>query len=265
MKIVQLNRRRRTVIHTPVVFSTHATGIVIPYKPLGVVITLLLLFLCLYLFFRSDFFMIHTISAVRSEEQNQVQLISVETLIDDLIDMRGRSLFSVDTAYFRDQLLEKHRSLEAVRFDKKLPDRIIITFTERKAAAVIRAKNGSFILDSTGYIYAPMPEELRAPVFQDLEKEVVLGEHINSRQAEAAINLVTGFNELELFTASTFNFTSYPTVVITTSENVELLFSGEIEISEQLATLQLIVKNATIEGKSPNRIDLRFKRPVVSY
>jgi len=52
---------------------------------------------------------------------------------------------------------------------------------------------------------------------------------------------------------------------ITLKEGEEIIFSAKKDIEQQIASLQLIMKHFTIEGKLFKRIDFRFDNPVVTF
>ena len=54
-------------------------------------------------------------------------------------------------------------------------------------------------------------------------------------------------------------------IVIKLEKNAEILFSSKRDIHEQLGSLQLIMRQLTMEGKHFARIDLRFDKPVISF
>ena len=54
-------------------------------------------------------------------------------------------------------------------------------------------------------------------------------------------------------------------LVITLGKNQEAIISTDGNIAKQLASLQLITRQLTMEGKRFVRIDLRFDKPVVSF
>ena len=47
--------------------------------------------------------------------------------------------------------------------------------------------------------------------------------------------------------------------------NLLVLFSKEKEYASQVASLQFILSRSKIEGKIPQKIDLRFDKPVLTY
>jgi hypothetical protein len=53
--------------------------------------------------------------------------------------------------------------------------------------------------------------------------------------------------------------------LITLSEHTEVIFSNRKDIAQQIASLQLIERQLTIEGKRFHRIDFRFDDPVVTF
>ena len=265
MKILQLFKRRRKIIKPPKVFSSTQNQIVIPFRPISILLIGILLFCCFYLLLRSDFFLLHKIEISRTSNSQQVKFISEDKFKDEFEDLRGRSFFSIIAGEIEDKVKKEYPSLEKLTFIKKFPDKIEVFFEEKEAAALLEAKNGRFLLDKNGLIFAQAPDGFEAPAFQNLDKEAHLGEKIDSVELQMAIELIRGFSNFQIFHALFFNTQNFPTIYIKTQEGTELFFSGESNLNEQLATLQLIVKNGTIEGKALKKVDLSFKKPVVSY
>lgn len=49
------------------------------------------------------------------------------------------------------------------------------------------------------------------------------------------------------------------------SGGTKIIFSAEKGISEQMASLQFLWERFKIEGKRPQKVDLRFEKPVVTF
>jgi hypothetical protein len=55
------------------------------------------------------------------------------------------------------------------------------------------------------------------------------------------------------------------TTLVTLKEGGEIIFANSKDITQQLASLQLIERQLTIEGRRFHRIDFRFDNPVVTF
>jgi hypothetical protein len=54
-------------------------------------------------------------------------------------------------------------------------------------------------------------------------------------------------------------------VMVVLSDDTEVVFSAEKDISNQIGSLQVTINNLTIVGKRISRVDMRFERPVVTF
>ncbi|HSW97720.1 MAG TPA: hypothetical protein VLF89_07895 [Candidatus Saccharimonadales bacterium] len=54
-------------------------------------------------------------------------------------------------------------------------------------------------------------------------------------------------------------------VLVTLNDDVQVLFSTDKDITNQIDSLQVTMDNLTIEGKRISRVDMRFERPVVTF
>lgn len=74
----------------------------------------------------------------------------------------------------------------------------------------------------------------------------------------------------KLLSAGNISYTSIQiasnsSVLITLKTGEQILFDETKKLDEQITSLQLIMRQLTIEGKRFTRIDLRFDNPVVSF
>lgn len=74
----------------------------------------------------------------------------------------------------------------------------------------------------------------------------------------------------DLLTKNGITFTSANpaennTTIVTLQDNQQVIFANSKDLEQQIASLQLIMRQLTIEGKRFNRIDFRFNNPVISF
>lgn len=53
--------------------------------------------------------------------------------------------------------------------------------------------------------------------------------------------------------------------LVTLPSNQEIILSNQKDIEQQIASLQLIERQLTIEGKRFHRIDFRYDNPVITF
>ncbi|KKP84846.1 MAG: hypothetical protein UR87_C0065G0003 [candidate division CPR3 bacterium GW2011_GWE2_35_7] len=252
MRLPLSNRKKVSAQRVSPIFisSVGKRNIVVPFKPVSAVLIALLTILCIYLLFRSDIFLARIITFERIETGGNTSQLILQTDLED--ESRYWSTFSLFT-FPQDsetrRILDKLPALEEFRITKKFPQELKVVYKERKQAAIVKAKNGSFVLDQKGYVFALTNDQIKAPLFEDLETEWQIGRSINSEKVAFAISTVSRFNKLNLH--------------VKTDTNLEIIFSSFKDVDLQIAVLDVVLKNAKIEGKTFEKIDLRFDRPVV--
>lgn len=70
--------------------------------------------------------------------------------------------------------------------------------------------------------------------------------------------------EKENFNIDTIQTATDSSILVTTKEGQEFIFSPVKDLSEQVASLQAVITRLTIEGKRIKRVDLRFDNPVIA-
>lgn len=242
--------------------SISKKNIVIPVKPISAIIIGFLIIACLYLLFRSDIFLLREILFEKEATAgNTVELMNEKTLEEESRIWDTFSLFTFPSRSEEKRLLGKYPSLLKLEIRKQFPRGVKVYYQERKQAAVVKAKNGEFVLDSSGLIFAQNQSGITAPLFEDLEKEWQIKDKMNSQKITFALQVVSQFENLELRPVN-FVFLGENDLSVKTDSS-EIVFSSLKEIDLQIMTLQTIYKNAKIEGRTYKKIDLRFDRPVI--
>lgn len=138
---------------------------------------------------------------------------------------------------------------------KKIPfNKISVEITTYLPVACLKVKEEVFLLDKEGVIVGDIDVNPGLPEIETekFEKEIV-------KKALEVIFLVEQYS------------LSYKRIKIE-DQNKLVLYLGETEVflpreelAAKIASLQMIISRAKIEGKLPVKIDLRFKKPVVAY
>lgn len=216
----------------------------------------------LYFLFRSNLFQIQSIKFSREETPSNIVLISEDILQKESASWLNYSIFIFPQDEEEIRILAKFPILEKFQIVRKFPHELNITFKERKQAAVIKARNGEFIVDENAYVFSQSNENIHAPVFEDLGNSWEIGEKMDYEMFSFALQIVSLFPELNLIPAH-FNFENQNDLVIETDNNLKCYFDTQKDLELQFATLQILLDNAKIEGRTYQKIDLRFVRPIV--
>lgn len=228
---------------------------------LAIVITFLVI-CCLYFFFRSDIFKIREISLEKQDVGNKLDLLMEDTLKTEMQDWSSYSIFTFPQKKEEQRLQNKFLVIQKLQIKRELPNKLVVIWQERRQAAIVKAENGEFVLDDQGLIFALNQPGINVPLFEDLGKQFALEQSINSENLDFALKTVFRFSEVAL-KPTKFSFLENDVLQIQTEQNVECFFTSQKNLDLQIETLQVVLKDAKIEGKNYKKIDLRFERPVV--
>lgn len=124
-----------------------------------------------------------------------------------------------------------------------------------------RPYGGPLLSDATGLFYAP-DTGANVPTVILIEPALQVGSKIDQVKLQAILQITQKLKELALPIRS---FTVKQSTAVLKSDNpVYLLFTLNSGISRELASLQLILRQNTIDSKLLESIDFRFDRPVVT-
>lgn len=125
----------------------------------------------------------------------------------------------------------------------------------------IQPQGGALLSDDNGLLYAQDSGTNVPPVIL-LDPGIELGYRIDPSQIQEILQIIKKFTELSL---PIHSLTVKESTAVVKSDNpVYLLFTLNPDISRELASLQLILRQNTIDSKSIESIDFRFDRPVVT-
>ncbi len=169
-------------------------------------------------------------------------------------DLLGQNFFLARPKQKIGEMKASHPHWEKIEI-KKIPlNKILVEITTRQPVACLLVGDKTFLLDQEAVVV----KEVEAnPGLPEIETEKFHQEEV--KKALAAIALVSQqslpFNRLKIISLEEL-----------------LLFLPEIEVflpteamAEKIASLQVIVSRAKIEGKIPVKIDLRYKKPVITF
>lgn len=238
-------------------------------------------------------FQVFNISSVeiRSEEIDCVDVTSLKKEID----LTGKNILLVKDENIAN-ITQKYHCVKSFTTKKHYPQKVTIFLNKRSPLArVLKLPNDSsfnlasltsspssqtalinwtfpkvleksyLVVDDTGYIFTKTEATDSAIIFTP-EGDLKLGLQLNFDKFSKIAVIIDKLNELRFDTAYI-----NPAIKIADGyclvklNGFSLAFSLQKDIFGQLASLQLILQKAKIDGNKIETIDLRFERPVVIY
>lgn len=212
----------------------------------------------IFLYFKSSFFTVGFIDCYKDDYPCSPADL---TLLEDIV---GKKILAINKSKLLNTVLYKDITLENVEIITKIPNKIIVKLKKRQPVAVYSAKNGNFLLDKNGFIYAePTAANFSLPlVVASTDQGAILGTQSESKAVQA-VNLAGILNEffipfgkIEIANGDLLVY-SYDNLVY---------FSTSKDLTTQASSLQLILRSSKIVtgNKKNTKIDLRFDKPVIN-
>jgi hypothetical protein len=142
-------------------------------------------------------------------------------------------------------------------FKNRYPRRVRVTINERVPVAKISSAGGRlFLIDEKGVVFSQANQEGLREVVLDIKETISLGSRLNG----TLVSIILLDEPAVQFVGEAENgFRAQ------TAAGLVVFFSSRKDVSEQVRALQAILKKYNIEGKTLQKVDLRFERPVVAY
>ncbi len=229
-----------------------------------------LLLILIIFFLRSDFFTIKKIDV----KKEQISCASDNDLKDSS-RLLGQNFFLLNTQKTVKILKEKFICINNVILSRSFPDKIKIDVIGRIAVAILIPLNSSEATLSSIEEFIATPSADESQKFLHLDNEGVIfpqgeenpsikiyyfGQNLIFKDALVILEKLKTFGldvkEIKILE----NF-----LLINPGSGLKIIFQMGDKINIQLASLQLILEQAKIDGKSLEFIDLRFDKPIVKF
>jgi cell division septal protein FtsQ len=172
----------------------------------------------------------------------------------------GQNLIFFPDSKIRDEILAD-KTVSSVTFEKKFPAGIVAKVLFRQALATWQSGTGRYLIDKEGVAYLEASNE-QIPQASDPASSVGLGDKLPLDK----ISLIQRILEAsqDKFNVLTIRFETGD-VRIELSSGVAVLLNTQANLAQEEETLQLILGQAKIEGRTPRQIDLRYQKPIINY
>lgn len=264
--------------------------IVIPFKGISVLLLLILIVSSIYLFLRSDILLVKELKIQKLQGWQNKSFTSEDEVKDVLLPFLARSILMISKDEVTKRVQGEFLAIKTVSVKKEVPDRMLVVYSERMPAAVIKAvkvfeeeyleKNAqgeeikkmqkkvqteSFFVDEEGLIFARKDGEFDLPEFVLADRQNVnLGDQISGKELSAALKIILTFNNNHELKINKVSLREEGEIEVIFTIGLTVLFEARNkDITFQTSSLQTIYQRSKIEGRRLSRVDLRFEKPVI--
>lgn len=147
-----------------------------------------------------------------------------------------------------------HPHWEKIKIRKIPFNKILVEITTRQPVACLLVENKALLLDQEAVVVKEIDIN---PGLPEIETE-----KFNQEEVKKALEVIVLARQYSL-TFERIKIENQRGLVLLLSET-EVFLPTE-ELPSKIASLQMIISRAKIEGKMPIKIDLRFKKPVITF
>ena len=253
--------------------------VIIPFRPLSILLIIALSVLSIYFALRSDIFEIRKIEV--AGENNFSDCISEDDLIKK-VDVIGKSAIFINENNVEKRLLSQINCVQNIQVSTGLPNKITIKVNGRRPiAAIIASKSATinsssesanlsldneiYLVDSNAVFFKKVATISGLPkILVSLENEAPNESSRLKPVVQTSINIITSISQYQL-SIEKVSIDHNLNIIAQIDNEIIIYFSNKKDAKEQAASLQGILRQAKIDGKKLKQIDLRFDRPHVVY
>ena len=133
---------------------------------------------------------------------------------------------------------------------------------ESSNSAIFADAGENFLVDIQGVIYSNNPEGVNAPRIYVRDLKFTLGQTIKENIIKNILKII---DKLKTFGVSIKEVKIIKNNILLVDAVPRIIFKLDDKQEMQIASLQLILNKAKIDGSSLEFIDLRFDKPVVRF
>jgi cell division septal protein FtsQ len=176
----------------------------------------------------------------------------------------GKNLLVFNTHRFEDTLKSNFLGIKTVRVAKHFPAKLDIFVQERVPVAILTSPDGEkYLLDMDGYVLG-----LVGNAFYDIpvigyNSPVYVGQFVDKSIAPITINVITEA-KLEGVSVSSMSFEPKATV-FWVGGHTQVILNNSKSTKDSMKIVSRLVSQASLEGKSISKIDLRYDKVIVLY
>lgn len=242
-------------------------------------------------------FGVRQIKTVYSINLDQTPCVS-EDQIESFLRQQKVEFYSINEAALTKKIQQQFNCIQKSQISYQFPTKVNVNLTGRKAVIVARViekilpsptpldlgltdatastqaalptvtpspqvlvtYGSSYLIDDTGTVFSQDSRE-DLPHIDLVIAKLALGDSIGKEKIKNLLDILNFFNSQQIQVVST----EMDEDKLTLKTDQQIVFSLADSLERQRASLQLIWKQAKIDSKSIEMVDLRFDKPVVRY
>lgn len=188
-----------------------------------------------------------------------------EIFIHHPLYFKKQSLVLINTEKIATELTEEYIQIKEIRLTKQYPRTLILKIIERQPLLKFQRENDIGYIDETGVIlpYLTKYRKLNLPDL-DCENLIIKNNRINEQKLIPGLKIVASFIKNFSFMISKVSCVTDASLIITVNNIAVIVLPNQSPV-ELVASLQLLFNQFKIESAWPEKIDLRFTKPVLIY
>lgn len=190
-----------------------------------------------------------------------------EELMSSLNNLKGSSIVFIGDKFIQ-TIKSQYRQVHSIKVEKHFPDSVKVTVFLSKPIAAITIFSDPFpelwyLIDADNYLVG----QTSAP--GNIPRLIIRADHWQFKNHQvsdkAVIKTLPYLTFLSRSYSPLMGFLTQTNDLKVTLAGIEILFSLDKDASISVATLQLALRDPTIQKNPPKSIDLRFESPVLFY
>lgn len=195
----------------------------------------------------------------------QIKYITTPHFFSPLLyEQGGKNLLRFDAEALATKIGEGNPKIKNVTVQKKIPSTLVVQFETRKPflLATDRYQHARFLVDDTGVVFATAKDSMRFPLVITGRISLKEGVVLVDPTEKTALKIVEIVEETNL---ELDRLMIKENQILLEIDSIEVILGTDNVNLIKVKALQFLVKRFTIEGKKPNKIDLRFEKPIVTF
>lgn len=173
-----------------------------------------------------------------------------------------KNLLFFPTDAIEKQILRDNPLIADIHIEKKYPNTLVISATQRVAVATITRGGVVAVLDGSGIILSFEDKNYQLPMLEFDVSPGPIGTALTDPNVQGALMFLVRTKSLLPIQKITNGEGSS---LLAISDKTNILFAQQSDGQAIAATLQTLLSGFRIKGTLPTTIDLRFDKPIVKF
>lgn len=173
--------------------------------------------------------------------------------------LKGKKIFLVRDTLMEDFININMPDYKFVKITKIYPGKVIIDMQKRDAQLVVKASNGTFLIDNANFVMGSISSFVGYTTGVEYDKNLELGQPLTDRVLISSFKYAGSYGTVHV---------SNNVISVDLNGGGKVLLPSDLDeakVEDVSITLQKIIQKYTIENKEISTIDLRFSKPLIKY